>query len=110
MSGRVEWQPVTVGEVVVRYADFTDQLASGESVESAAATVTVWSGDDPSPQTTVAPTIVLQENSAGVTAIAAVTINGGVLGTIYAVFIQAVTSAENKPIKAAYLAIISGVP
>lgn len=109
MSGRVEWQAVSYGEQVLRYADFTDELASGETVASATATCTVWSGNDADPSAAVGASTIIN-NATGLAAVAQIEVVGGVLGTIYQVVVQATTSAGRKPAKTAYLAIVPDAP
>lgn len=107
MSGRVEWQPKLAGETVQRYADFTDQLAAGESVDNASCALTVWSGDDSAPPTVI---VAVLANTAGILAVVSCQIPAGVLGTVYQALITAVTSAGNTYQKGAYLAVVPNVP
>jgi hypothetical protein len=105
MSGVVSWDPKTVAEIVVRYADFTDELATGEALAGAiVTTATVWSGNDPNPQNIVTLTAVLS-NYAGVNAVAAVTLSAGVLGTVYQCVVTSQTSAGRNLTKTASFAI-----
>jgi len=107
VSGRVEWRPKIAGETVLRYADFTDELAAGETVSSGTCVLTVWSGDDPSPPEATATVI---ENTAGLDAVLEVQIPGGVTGTIYSALCSATTSASRVYQKGAYLAIVPQTP
>lgn len=107
MSGRVEWRPKLAGETVLRYADFTDELAAGETVSGATCALTVWSGDDSSPPT-VTTTVI--NNTAGIAAVAQCSVPAGVLGTIYQALVTATTSLSNVYQKAAYLAVVPNVP
>jgi hypothetical protein len=104
MSGQVMWEPKLQGETVLRYADFTDELASGESVTGYSASVSVWSGNDPSPSQIV-KSVSLQNNTAGIAAVVAVSLQAGVLGTIYSLLIIATTSLANTIQKSATLAV-----
>ena len=104
MSGKVNWLPKTVGETVVRYADFTDELATGEQVNVVAMTSTVYSGNDPTPQTIIGGQNTLN-NYAGVPAVVAVTLAAGVLGTIYQVVVTSTTNLARVITKTAALAI-----
>jgi len=107
VSGRVEWRPKLAGETVLRYADFTDELAAGETVASGTCVLTVWSGDDPSPPVT---TVTVIENTAGLDAVLQVQIPGGVTGTIYSALCSATTSAGRVYQKGAYLAVVPQTP
>jgi hypothetical protein len=104
MSGKLDWKPKTVGETVVRYADFTDELATGVSVNTVAMTSTVYSGNDPAPQGIIGGQNTLN-NYAGVPAVVAVVLAAGVLGTIYQVVVAATTNLARIITKTAALAI-----
>lgn len=104
MSGRVEWSPKTADETVYRYADFTDELAPGEAIPGAACLATVWSGNDPTPQNIVGASVAIV-NTAGILAVAQITISGGVVGTIYQCEMIAITNFGNHITKTAALAI-----
>ena len=107
MSGRVEWRPKLSGETVLRYADFTDELAAGETITGGICGLSVWSGNDPSPPVT---TVTVIENTAGLDAVLEVQIPGGVTGTIYSALCSATTSAGRVYQKGAYLAIVPQTP
>jgi hypothetical protein len=107
VSGRVSWQPKVAGETVIRYADFTDELAAGEVVDSGSCELTVWSGNDPAPPT---PVLTVIENTAGINAVLEVQVAGGVTGTIYSVLCIANTSMGRPVYKGAYLAIVPLTP
>jgi hypothetical protein len=104
MSNVVEWQPKTAGETVVRYADFTDELASSELISSAGAAVTVWSGNDLFPNNIILSLTIIA-NSAGINAIVQVNLQAGVLGTLYQCVITGNTNQSNHITKTAVLAI-----
>src|SRR5215469_9764556 len=101
MSGRIEWQPKLAGETVLRYADFTDELAAGDSLSGGSCVLTVWSGNDPAPPATA---VTLMQNAAGLEAVMQVKIAGGVLGTVYQALCSGNTAAGLNYQKAAYLA------
>jgi hypothetical protein len=103
MSGLLEWTPKTASETIIRYADFTDELAFAELLNSAGCVATVWSGNDPVP--TLTTSVALANNSAGVSAVAVVTLAGGVLGTIYQCVVTGVTNLNRVITKSAALAI-----
>lgn len=103
MSGQVQWSPKTPTEVIVRFADFTDELTPGEVVNSAGTVFTVWSGNDPGPTISSITTVI--NNTAGFAAVAQVVISAGVLGTIYQCLITAPTSGGRVLTKTAALAI-----
>jgi hypothetical protein len=103
-AGRVEWTAKVVGETVFRYIDFTDRLAAGEEVINLAVEVSVWSGNDPSPA--IISGVNLLDNTAGIPAVAQLTVTGGVLGTIYEVLVTAATNLANSISKAAAIAIV----
>lgn len=104
MSGKLDWKPKTAGETVVRYADFTDELATGEFVQVVSITPTVYSGNDPNPAAIVGGSNTLT-NYAGVAAVAAVVLTAGVLGTIYQVVVTASTNLARMITKTAAFAI-----
>lgn len=103
MSGQVQWSPKLPFETIVRYADFADELAAGESITLATTIVQVWSGNDPSPAIILGTTVVA--NSAGINTVAAVNLQLGVLGTIYQCSITGQTSLGRVIIKSAAIAI-----
>lgn len=103
MSGRVEWTPKTSTEVIIRYADFTDELAVNETVTSATCVATVYSGNDPSPAIVQSTAVI--NNAAGIAAIAVVTLTGGILGTLYQCLVTGITTAGRTITKSAILAI-----
>lgn len=104
MSGTVEWLPKTATEEVVRYADFADELAAGETVTTFNATaVTVYSGNDPGVTLTVAPNVV--DNAAGLPTVLSCLVSAGVLGAIYQVVLSANTSAGRIITKTALVAV-----
>lgn len=109
MSARVQWDPKYPGERVIRSADFTDQLVPEEVVASLAVSVSVWSGNDPNPSSIFLASSI-QNNSAGVAAVAWITLTGGVTGTLYAVVVAATTNLANVYEKNAYLAVVSNLP
>ena len=89
---------------MVRYADFTDEFASGESLAAIGSiTVSVWSGNDPSPAI-IGPFSIVP-NTAGIPAVAQVQVQAGVLGTIYQCMVNGVTSASRVITKTAMLAV-----
>lgn len=104
MSGRVEWSPKLASETVIRYADFTDELAVGETIPGGACLATVWSGNDPTPQNIVGTTGTVA-NAAGVACIVTVQILGGVVGTLYQCVIIAISNLGNHITKTAVIAI-----
>jgi hypothetical protein len=104
MSGKLDWKPKTIGETVVRYADCTDELATGESVNVVTMTSTVYSGNDLNPQAIITGQNILN-NYAGVPAVVAVVLSAGVLGTIYQVVVTATTNLARVITKTAALAI-----
>lgn len=104
MSGVVSWQPMVLGEKIVRYADFADELAAGESLTGPpVVTATVWSGNDPGPG--IVNSAGILTNTAGIPAVVAVTLTNGVLGTIYQCVVSCTTSAGRTIIKTATLVI-----
>jgi hypothetical protein len=111
VSGKLDWKPITPGEKVLRYADFTDELATGESLTSVAVSTTVWSGNDPAAQGGDADlpslniSITIMNNYAGVAAVAAAQVTGGILGTIYQVVLTGTTNNGHLITKTAALAI-----
>lgn len=103
MSGYVQWDAKTQTEIVFRYADFTDELAPGEVLNTAAAAATVWSGNDPSPAIIGVVTVI--NNAAGIAAVAKVVVQAGVLGTIYQCVITGTTSGGQTITKTASMAV-----
>lgn len=104
MSGTVEWSPKTVTEVVARYADFTDELKVGEAIPGGACLATVWSGNDSSPQNIIG-TVTAITNSAGILAVVQVTVEAGVVGTLYQCLVTAMTNLGHTLTKTAVIAI-----
>ena len=105
MSGLVQWDPKTPTEIVLRYADFTDELESAEYIQTCTCTATVWSGNDVSPQSIIS-TINILENSAGIAAVGTVAVQGGVLGTIYQCVCTGTTNFGHTITKTAILAVV----
>jgi hypothetical protein len=103
MSGVLQWQPKTTTESLYRYADFADELAPGETLESATTSATVLSGNDPAPAIIASTTVI--NNQGGVATVAQVKVQAGVLGTLYQVIVSGVTSLGNVITKTASLLI-----
>lgn len=103
MSKVVQWDAKTPTEVVFRFADFTDELTAGETVNAAVTVATVWSGNDNAPAIINATAVIA--NTAGINAVAKVTIQAGVLGTIYQCVVTATTSLGQTLTKTAAIAI-----
>ena len=106
MSGYLDWEPKTASEVVVRYADFTDELnvAGGEHLTSVVVAATVYSGNDPAPAAIVSGSQII-DNSAGVESVVAVTLQAGGVGTLYQCVVTGTSSLGQQITKTAVLAV-----
>ena len=94
--------PKLVGEIRVETIDLSSLLVVGQSVTSATAAATVYSGTDASP-----PAVVVTTTTTSVFPV----LSGGVLGVIYAVRINATATSPSAVIPVTfYLAIIPDLP
>jgi hypothetical protein len=69
--------------------DFAVELQAGETLSSATAAATVWSGNDPSPGSLITGSVTVSGT------VASVPIGGGVSGTIYKILVTALSSLGN---------------
>lgn len=108
MSEFLTWRPKFLSENVLRYADFADELDLGTTVLTGAASASVWSGNDPSPNAIIG-TVSVQTNSTGVATVVSVALSGGVVGTIYQVSVTATSSSGRIIIKVASFVVKPGL-
>jgi hypothetical protein len=101
---RLSWSVKSSPEVVLRYVDFVGVLTPGDVLVSATCAAYVWSGNDPAPA--IVSSTVVQANGYGSVTLVAVTLTGGVIGTIYSCVVTAQTQAGETLVKAAVIAII----
>jgi len=104
MTGRVLIPPKLAAETRTEPIDFSPFLLTGQSISSAIATCTVYSGTDAAPSSVI--------GSVGVVSpLVNVKLTGGVLGVIYQIRVDATLAAAAGVLSISfYLAIIPDVP
>ena len=99
MSSLIVTPPKTSGETKQILFDFLSQLRVGETISSATAVGTTWSGTD------LSPSVV-----SGLPSISGsqvwVQVTGGVNGNVYMITVTASTSLSNHPVIQTYLAVV----
>ncbi len=103
-GNRVTYNSVLVGEIAVLPTDFISKLQVGESILSAVATISVYSGIDSNPSAMLAGTPTV--SGTVVNTLIAPT----VVGCIYEVKILAVTSLGQTLVLTGYLAVVPDLP
>lgn len=99
---RVSLQPKPAEVLDERVFDFISNLAEGETLASAALSVSVFSGVDPAPEDILSGSPVVEGTRV------TQKFTGGVLGTTYRVLCMAGTCNDQQISLAAYLAIVEG--
>jgi len=99
LMSRVIVPPKEASKQYTQNIDFSDQMASGETITSTTVSCTVYSGVDPTPSAVLGSTTVSGQTLNQV-------LTGGVAGVIYQVVLQANTSASQQLIKSFFLAIV----
>ena len=100
MSSRQALEPKNAGETLSLVFDFASQLIVGETVSSATASCSVYSGTDATPSSvlsgsaTVSGTQVTQK------------VTGGTAGVTYVISVAATTSASNIITILGYLVVL----
>jgi len=87
MSGRAIFDPKLLGETKTYQADFTSDLALGETISIATFTATTYSGTDASPSSIISGSATISG------AVVSQKITGGVLGVIYELLCTVITNA-----------------
>ena len=100
----VSVQSKAVAETRTDAISFTPTLVSGQALFSASGSISVYSGNDPSPAS------VLSSVSLGSGSSVNAKVQGGVVGTIYQIRIDCVTTNPAGTVSAAYyLAVVPDV-
>ena len=97
---RVEQPPKLAGATQTYQWDFASLLAAGETISSAAATASVYSGTDATPST------ILSGSPSSSGTVVSQNLTGGTLGVIYQVLVQIVTSASQTLQLSSLVAIV----
>ena len=100
MSSMIVIPPKTSGETNQVLFDFLSQLVNGDTVSSATATATVWSGTDTNPGAVIGGTPTVSGTSQ-----VYVKLTGGVNGNVYLITVTAATAQGNAPVIQTYLAV-----
>jgi hypothetical protein len=102
--GRVVLSPKKLGEDLIVPMDFISRLAVGETIVTAVAACSVYSGTDPAPQDMLngAPTVV--------STVVEQTIIGGVVGTVYEL-LYTITTTQGQTLElSGYFAVVPDLP
>lgn len=90
---RVELDPQRVGDAQLVPFDFSSKMQVSQVISSAVFTVTVWSGNDPSPNNLLSATVTIVGNVVELVKAA----NQGVAGTIYLIKVTATLTGGVGP-------------
>lgn len=102
MASMITIPPKTSGETTRVTFDFLSQLPDTDTVASATATATVWSGTDASPSAVVSGSPTVSGTKAYVI------LTGGVAGNVYMVTVTATptTNTTLRPVIQTFLAVV----
>jgi len=101
MSSLIVTPPKTSGETKQILFDFLSQLRVGETISSASAVCTTWSGTDLSPGSVISGLPSVSGSQVWVR------VTGGVNGNVYMITVTANTSLSNHPVIQTYLAVVN---